>query len=124
MVHLNATILISAVLVSAALADKDRERTAPETFLVQDNRGLAFLEANGAERERMEKWAGNGAFSPDGSWLACVEFDRETSQCKLLIRSREKLIENESLPLVWGTVGNGYLPVWSADSKRLLIGEN
>src|SRR5713101_2230738 len=72
----------------------------------------------------MEKWAANGVFSPDGRWLACVEFDRETSQCKLLIRSREKLIENESLPLVWGTVGNGCLPVWSADSKRLVISEN
>src|SRR5438132_11672620 len=104
MIRLLLALLLFSVCISLTWADMDSARTAPEKFLIQDSRGLAFLGTNGAERERMEKWAANGVFSPDGRWLACVEFDRETSQCKLLIRAREKLKQYDNLPLVRGTI--------------------
>jgi len=37
--------------------------------------------------------------------------------------SRSHPVERIALPLIWGTTGSGCLPVWAADSKRLLIGE-
>jgi Tol biopolymer transport system component len=113
--------LVSIVIISSA--DQKKESPGPEQFLVQED-GLAFIGPDGAERERLVPWATNGVLSPDGRWLACVEYEADTNRCKLVIRARGRMEEPIRLPLVWDAPGNGSQLVWAADSKRLLIAEN
>ena len=94
------------------------------TFLVND-RGLAILGQDGREKERIKLPADNGARSPDGRWLACVEFDHGSGRCKLILHARAEAAESVTVPLIWGQPGtSGCELVWSPDGRRLLIGES
>jgi Tol biopolymer transport system component len=124
MPRLLAALLVIAAAAAAAAAPVPRRATA-EVFLAQSPPGLALLDADGEEKVRLSEAGTNGALSPDGRWLACVEFDHAADRCNLVLRPRPgKAGEPVTVPLVWGQVGTtGCLPVWSADGRRLLIGE-
>lgn len=122
MVRLLTVFLAISVSVSAAQAVPLPERADAELFLVQ-NPELLLLGPDGREKERFG--ATNGALSPDGRWLACIDFDKTLSKCSLAIHRRSANVEPLRVPLVWDAPGaSGCLPVWTADSRRLLIGEN
>jgi Tol biopolymer transport system component len=120
MVRIIAVLFALATLLASASAAPVPQ---PKTFLVEDG-GLAFIGSDGKEKERLDPQAGNGALSPDGQWLAYVAFDADSNRTKLVIRPRGRQGEPVTVPLVWDAVGTGCLPVWAADSKRVLIGEN
>jgi WD40-like Beta Propeller Repeat len=119
-----AVLLAAVAALTTARAAPAPRRSAPETFLV-DNRGLAFLGPDGREIERPIPGLTCGALSPDGRWLAGVEFDPGASRCKLVHRPRGAAGKPATIPLVWDRLGgSGCLPVWSADGRTLLVGEN
>jgi Tol biopolymer transport system component len=123
MIRLFAALLASEAFLAVATAAPVPKRTAPEMFLVQ-HVGLSFLGEDGETKERLTN-ATNGVLSPDGRWLACVEFDANPSRAKLVIRPCGRPGESATVPLVWDVPGmSGFLAVWSADNKRVLIGEN
>jgi RNA polymerase sigma factor (sigma-70 family) len=98
-------------------------RAAPSEFLVQ-NPGLLFLDADGKEKEKLDPPATNGALSPDGRQIAALEHDAAARRSSLVIRTRGEKSEPVVVPLVFGQPGrSGCLPVWSADGRRVLIGE-
>jgi Tol biopolymer transport system component len=99
----------------------------PERFMVMD-RGCALLGPDGAEKERLESITSSvGAISPNGRWAAFNKSDRKPPfgewQGKLAIQSRVRPQEQVTVPLIWGTTGSSFLPIWSTDSKRILICE-
>jgi Tol biopolymer transport system component len=97
----------------------------PPVFLVED-RGCAILDPDGKEIERF-KGTTNGALSPDGAWVACVEFPKEDNpnrNCKLVIRPRGHPAEQVTVPRDLGQPGtSGAGIVWSRDGRRLLIND-
>jgi hypothetical protein len=124
MSHRVAVILVlTAALSVAYAAPAPVPQPAPVAFLVQ-NPGLVFLGPDGREKERLDPYATNGAVSPNGRWLACVEFDTNPVHSKLVLRPRGRPDEPVSVESVIPTVGEGGTLVWSPDSRRLLIGEN
>jgi Tol biopolymer transport system component len=116
-----------AVAVAEPATGEETLRSLPETFLVYDNTTLAFLGTDGHEIERFEPFAGYGAFSRDGRWLAFNELDPtsppDQPKTKLVIRSRVRPQERTTIPLVWGTTGSSFQPIWASDSKQMLICE-
>jgi Tol biopolymer transport system component len=119
-------VLAPIGVVSSAFAESDRPLA--EAFLVID-RGCALLGANGEEIERLESITNAaGAISPDGHWVAFSSSRPVASpagdwQGKLVVQSRIRPEERTTVPEVWGSTGSSLLPIWSADSKRILICE-
>jgi Tol biopolymer transport system component len=102
-------------VLSSAAGEPDHP--GPETFLVIDQ-GCALLGPDGEEVHRLERITNAaGATSPDGHWVAF------SSRGELVIQSRPRPQERITIPLVWGTTGSSFQPLWSADSKRILICE-
>jgi len=124
MARVTVAVLPGVLLLTAAWAAPRPKPAAPDTFLVEHD-GLRLLGPDGREKERVEPSAINAALSPDGRWLAGIEFDREASRCRLVLRPRGRAGEPVTVPLLWDQPGrSGCLPVWAADGDRLLIGEN
>lgn len=117
-----ATLLALLVAASAVAAPVPLEKAkADGTFLVQDSDGLAYLDAKGRETGRPGEGTTNGALSPDGRWLACLPYDRDAKVCKFVILPRDGKGVPVVVPGVSVTpIGEGFLPVWAADGKRLL----
>lgn len=115
------------VLGGRVRGDDDRKGGQPPGgpvragFLVSDAEGCALLGADGTELERLPSLIlGSGAISPDGRWVINSGPGHE-----LLVQSRVDPQEQATLPMLWR--GRGFAtfrPIWSPDSKRLLIGEN
>jgi Tol biopolymer transport system component len=117
-------LLVAACFTLAAPAPKERKvNTAGTLFLVQDT-GLVYLGPDGKERERLSSNVTNGALSPDGRWLACLQYENEQRHSKLVIRPRVGKGTPIVVPDVSVATGEGCLPVWSADGGRLLIGQS
>jgi Tol biopolymer transport system component len=100
------------------------DRRLPERFMVIDG-GCALL---GQEKERLESSTGGwGTISPDGRWALFNKFDVNPPpgkrQGELVIQSRVRPTERTTVPLVWGTTGSSFLPIWSSDGDRILICE-
>jgi Tol biopolymer transport system component len=103
------------------------DRSVPERFMVVD-RGCALLGPDGEEKERLESaMNGAGAISPDGRWAAFSRAEPnpppDRNHGELVIQSRVHPEERRIVPLVWGTTGSSFLPLWSRDSRRILICE-
>ena len=99
-------------------------KNAPPSIFLVENAGLSFLDADGKVKEKLGPFATNGALSPDGRRIAAMEFDAGAGRSSLVIRSRGEKQEPVTVQLVFGKPGrSGGLPVWSADGKRVLMGE-
>jgi len=107
-------------------ANSDEARPVGDTFMVID-RGTAMIGADGEELERLSATThAAGALSPDGHWIAFSESRKVASGSRkgnLIIQSRLRSQERTIVPLVWGGTGSSFLPLWSADSHRILICE-
>jgi Tol biopolymer transport system component len=108
-------------------AGEEPDRPVPERFMVID-RGCALLGPDGEERERLESITnGAGAISPDGRWAAFSKSEPNAPPGKrhgrFVIQSHIHPEDFRIVPLVWGTTGSSLLPIWSSDSKRILICE-
>lgn len=113
-----AAILFVVVVAAARAADPEGG-----TFLVRHN-GYALLGPDGQEQERLESKSGAaGALSPDGRWVAFARWDANASQGAMVVQSRVRGQEPITVSLMWGTSGSSFLPIWSADSQRILICE-
>jgi hypothetical protein len=102
-------------------------RPGLERFLVKE-RGYRLLGPDGEEKEILEtKTNAAGGFSPDGRWVALSRDEPTPTPGQrhgcLVIQSRSNPENRTSIPLVWGTTGSSFLPLWSSDSRRILICE-
>jgi Tol biopolymer transport system component len=122
---------LDSVLVEQTAAGRqvaaEPDRAVPERFLVT-YKGCALLGPDGEEKERLETITnGAAAISPDGLWVAFSQSEANPPpgerQGKLIVQSRINPEERRVVPLIWGTTGSSSLPIWSADSKRILICE-
>jgi Tol biopolymer transport system component len=112
-------------------ADAEPNRPLAEGFMVR-YQGCALLGPNGEEKARLESITnGAGAISPDGRWATFSQSEPNPPpgkrQGKLVVQSLVNPEERRIVPLIWGTTGSSFLPLWSPDSKRILIceqGEN
>jgi hypothetical protein len=118
----------SAPAEAGAPGADDAARSPRECFFVIDH-GSALLGADGVELERldpvMNSW---GALSRDGRWVAFGRSapDRNpdgTRRSEFLIKSRVDPGDTATVPMNWGQTGSSVLPIWSPDSKRLLLCE-
>ena len=108
-------------------AAEQPDRQLPERFMVIDG-GCALLGPDGEEKERLESiTSAAGAISPDGRWAVFTKSEPNSTPNKrngeLVIQSRVRPNERSTVPLVWGTTGSSFLPIWSRDGKRILICE-
>ncbi len=99
----------------------------PERFLVT-YQGFSLLGPDGEQKERLDSITnGAGAFSPDGRWVAFSRYEPNPPPGerpgRLVIQSRVRPEDHTTVPLVWGTTGSSFLPLWSSDSLRILICE-
>jgi Tol biopolymer transport system component len=86
---------------------------------------LALLGPDGKEVELIEPPVLGGSLSPNGQWLASMEFDGDLGRMNLFMRPRHGKGEPVNIPLTWDVPAqSGTAIVWSADSRRLLVGEN
>jgi WD40-like Beta Propeller Repeat len=86
---------------------------------------LALLGPDGKEVELIEPPVLGGSLSPNGQWLASMEFDGDLGRMNLFMRPRHGKGEPVNIPLKWDVPAqSGTATIWSADSKRLLVGEN
>jgi Tol biopolymer transport system component len=103
------------------------DRPMPERFMVT-YRGCALLGPDGEEKERLESITSRaGAISPDGRWVAFSKSEPnpppDQRQGRLVIQSRVRPEVRTTVPLIWGTTGSSFRPLWSSDSQRILICE-
>ena len=65
--------------------------------------------------------------SPDGCWAAFSKSEANPPPGKqhgqLVIQSRSHPEDQTTVPMIWGTTGSSFLPLWSSDSQRILICE-
>jgi Tol biopolymer transport system component len=108
--------LLTAALLAAPSAPP------PEQFLVHES-GLAYLGLDGREAEKVGARLSNGALSPDGGWLACLQEEKGERLSKMVLRPRGRDEPSVTVPEIGIDAGEGCLPVWSPDSKRLFVGE-
>jgi Tol biopolymer transport system component len=102
-------------------------RPVPERFLVRE-RGYRLLGPDGGEKEVLEtRMNSAGAFSPDGRYVTFSQPGPDPPPVqehgRLVIQSRSNPEDRTTIPLVWGTTGSSFLPLWSSDSRRILICE-
>jgi hypothetical protein len=130
------TVALGFAGVEAAQASPDAahpqaallpDRRLPERFLVIDH-GCALLGPDGVEKERLDPiTSAVGGISPDGRLLLFSKLKSNPTpgkeQGELVIRSRDRPEERTTVPLVWGSTGSSFQPIWSSDSKRILICE-
>ncbi len=121
---------LDEIQLEAAASRNDpqaHDRQVPERCMVR-YRGCSLLWPDGEERERLESVTnGAGAISPDGRWAAFSSSEPNPPPGKrlgrLVIQSRARPPDRTTVPLVWGTTGSSFLPLWSSDSRRILICE-
>jgi Tol biopolymer transport system component len=116
-----AWALLSLAAVMSAPVPKHKPL---DRFLVGDSSQLVLLGLDGLEKERFAPSATNGALSPDGHWLACLEFETAVGRSKVVIQPRSGKGDSVTVPGTSVAIGEGCLLVWSADGRRLLISEN
>ena len=115
---------LDEIQLEAAASRNDpqaHDRQVPERFMVR-YRGCSLLGPDGEERERLESITnGAGAISPDGRWAAFSSSEPNPPPGKrlgrLVIQSRARPTDRTTVPLVWGTTGSSFLPLWSSDSQ-------
>jgi Tol biopolymer transport system component len=120
-------LAFSAGILLLAHAAHSGDRPASDIFMVIDQ-GTALLGPDGEEIERLDSLAhAAGALSADGRWIAFAQ-SRQTEpegswEHNLVIQSRADPRDRRTVPLVWGSTGSSFLPLWSSDGKRILICE-
>jgi RNA polymerase sigma factor (sigma-70 family) len=126
------TGLAYALLPPSAAAPPLAVRAAPAPeprpapmFLVLEPSGVAFLDASGAEKERVRTEKG-AAISPDGRWVAVGRDGGDPPKPELVIRPRNHKADPITLPLLVDRKASHWdcRPVWAPDGRRVLIGEN
>ncbi len=125
--HLKALLLSSTVFLVVAATGAQADSGDAEMFLVRD-RGYALLGPDGEEKDRLESIvSAAGALSPDKQWVAFSRTKPSSlpgeSQGELVIQSRARPEQRTAVPLVWGTTGSSFQPLWSRDSFRIMICE-
>lgn len=118
-------LVVCVCLVAGRIADAGEARPGSHTFMVID-KGTALLGPDGEEIERLDPFAhAAGGLSPDGRWVAFAQSSEEGDRAHndLVIQSRSDPKKRMKVPLVWGTTGSSFLPLWSSDSRRILICE-
>jgi dipeptidyl aminopeptidase/acylaminoacyl peptidase len=103
------------------------EGQRPEKFLVWDA-GNWLLGPDGKEIEYLNlNTKGPAAISPNERWVIFCEYTPALPEDKrqgwLVIQSRVRLEERRVVPLNWAATGPRAVPLWSSDSKRILICE-
>ncbi len=68
-------------------------------FVVLEPSGVAFLDASGAEQERVRTGKG-AAISPDGRWVAVAECAADPARPELVIRPRGHKADPIRVPLL------------------------
>jgi Tol biopolymer transport system component len=111
----------------AACAAETSKSDASDTFLVVD-RGTVLLRPDGEEIEQISASASDeAALSPDGNWIAFSEFRKAGPaaivEANSITQSSVQPQERMTFPTMWGTTGSILRPLWSFDSKRILICE-
>lgn len=101
--------------------DDSAKRSTPVTFLVWESTGLAYLDAEGKEMESLRN-SFRGAASPDGKWIAAIRHESR-EKAILIIQPVRQPGDSIKVELVFNGLGE-VLPVWSADGKRVFIGES
>ena len=102
------------------------ERQSLEEFMVWSG-GYWLLEPDGKEKEYLHTIPnGSAAISPNERWVAFCEYTPTSPEGKrqgwLVIQSRVHAEERRVVPLS-GTGRPSAVPLWSSDSKRILICE-
>jgi RNA polymerase sigma factor (sigma-70 family) len=98
-------------------------RAHPDVFFVVD-RGTALLGPDGEEIARLDSISNAaGAISPDGDRVAFSKAGPINDRSELVIQSRSRPDERVSIPMVYGSTGSSFLPLWSSDGQRILICE-
>jgi Tol biopolymer transport system component len=103
------------------------ERQIPEKFMVWSG-GYWLLGPDGEEKECLHSIiSGRAAFSPNERWVAYGEYTPASPEGKrqgwLVIQSRVNLKARNAVRLNWGTPTSRVQPLWSSDSKRILVCE-
>ena len=106
--------------------DDPKSHTA-EKLLVWSG-GYWLLEPDGKEKEYLHTIPnGSATISPNERWVAFCEYTPTSPEHKrlgwLVIQSRFNPEERKVVPLIRGTASANALPLWSSDSKRILICE-
>src|SRR5262245_15291610 len=136
--HFSIVLLLVAIACPAFGAPLPKSREERGHFLIRDLYAettaaglpfkrvrLALLDADGREIELIKPPALSGSLSPDGQWLASMEFDGDRGGMNLFLRPRNRRSDPVNVPLKWDIPGqSGTALIWSADSRRLLVGEN
>ena len=104
------------------------ERQAPEKFLVWSGGWNWLLGPDGEEKECLHSiTAGTAAISPNERWVAYCEYTPTSPDGKrngrLVIESRVNRETWKAVSLNWSTPTSRVLPLWSSDSRRILICE-
>jgi len=121
-------LILAAGLLLVAGADSTEDRSAEATFMVIDPDGTALLGPDGDEIERLDPVVhAAGAISPDALWLAFAHAGQIEPgggrEYSMVVQSRADPQDRREIPLVWGASGSSFLPLWSSDSRRILICE-
>src|SRR5262245_20837666 len=112
-----------SLLLAAALFPPPPKPAKPTVLLVHEG-GLGFLDPAGREVEKVDPTIGNGTLSPDGRWLACLQGVTGERLSRMVLRPRGHDAPVVVVPEIGIAPGEGCLPVWSADNKRLFVGEH
>ncbi|MGL4552200.1 MAG: hypothetical protein ACRC33_13555, partial [Gemmataceae bacterium] len=119
---MRAIVVLMLLAACAGGAPKGMKK-AEGAFLIADRGGHAFLDPDGRERERIKPDARCAALSPDGRWLACLQYDEVEKTSALVLLSRGRKEAPVRVPDVRVAVGEGCGPVWSADGGRLFVAQ-
>jgi Tol biopolymer transport system component len=108
-------------------AEVDPEPHTAEKFMVWSG-GNWLLGPDGKEKEYLHTIPnGLAAISPDERWVAFCEYTPTSPEGKrqgwLVVQSRVHQEERKVVPLIWETARSSASPLWSSDSKRILICE-
>jgi Tol biopolymer transport system component len=127
MLYLKLLLLASPMLLTLASGAAKANGDDAGTFLVTD-RGYALLGPDGDEKDRLGAIVtAAGALSPDGQWVAFSNTEPNPSpghgRGTLVIQSRAHAEKRMTVPLIWGSTGSSFLPIWSYDSSRIIICE-
>lgn len=117
---------MATALLFQAANGADTPQVGSAFFVI--DRGTALLGPDGKEIERLDDITfAAGALSPDGRWVAYSQLRQTVAggawEGRMVVQSRTEPRERSAVPLIWGRTGSSFHPLWSQDSRRILICE-